>query len=190
MPPSNKPTADTQITSPVSINTYPFMLAISSEIESYQTTPSSSKQLDKSPRSDGIALNLEVDCIYIDDIMNSMHNRISIDHHLHSSENSLHFSSNHKYQNFNHCFFRIEKHSINQILEVHMLQINFLNHLTLNQYNIYINHGYTWIIAWIGIFEIYIHLISKFNGPLYVTTICIPTQSWYNFVMTECTLLL
>ena len=35
VPPSNKPTADTDIKSPVSINTYPLMLVTSSEIKTY-----------------------------------------------------------------------------------------------------------------------------------------------------------
>ena len=32
----------------------------------------------------------------------------------------------------------------------------------------------------------YIDLVFKLNGPLYVASIWVPNQSWYNSVMTEC----
>ena len=61
--------------------------------------------------------------------------------------------------------------------------------MTLHLINIiYINHGYTCIVAWIGPIEKYTYLVYQLNGLPYSATMCMPTQRWYNFVMTECTL--
>ena len=58
VPPSNKPTTDTQISPLVSINTYPLMLERIPGKKLHQTTPLFTEKPDTSPSSDTIACNI------------------------------------------------------------------------------------------------------------------------------------
>ena len=53
-------------------------------------------------------------------------------------------------------------------------------------YNKNFRHNNTHIVAWIHIITKYIEPIFWLNGPLYYTSIWIPSQSWSNYVMIEC----
>ena len=57
-------------------------------------------------------------------------------------------------------------------MDLEHMSLQFIN-------NNYTNHGYTCIVASIYLIKIYIYLVFQLHEPLYSTTICIPTESWY-----------
>ena len=59
---------------------------------------------------------------------------------------------------------------------------------TLHFINIhYVNHGGAHIVAWIQLITKFIDIVFGISGPIYFSTIWIPTQICSNLVMAECT---
>ena len=111
---------------------------------------------------------------------------LSINCHLHYYGTSLYSSPNHQLIKFSMLFtYSKEKISIKDwkvICSESTLSITL--HLTdIN----YVHNGYTHIVAWIQRITKYVDIVFQINGPLYSSRILIPTQSWSNSVMAECT---